>query len=133
MATLGVVHKLPLQSGYRSSCKLQLLSNYRIWAKVQSSATTLWRESLHLGALDQATKLVNMCVNSQERSTFPLQAMQASLEPRSHDGNKFFGLMALCRHVCQNTHHPSSLPPPFTSVWTWAQPPPKTPSAMALA
>ena len=70
MATLGVVHKLPLQCGYRSRCKKQQLSDYRSLAKVQSSANTLWRESLHLGALDQATKLLGTCVNSLERSTF---------------------------------------------------------------
>ena len=48
MATLGVVHNLPLQSVYRSSCWEQLPSEYRSLAKVQSSATTLWRESLLL-------------------------------------------------------------------------------------
>ena len=55
----------------------------------------LWRESLHLGALDLATKAVeHLCQISQSAAVFS-RATQASLEPRSGNGCELSGLMSV--------------------------------------
>ena len=62
------------------------------WGRGWGWGWGVWRESLPLGALDQATKAVEHLCQLTEAQHFSLRAMQASLEPRSGSGNELSGL-----------------------------------------